>query len=79
MPVLVTKFDEDLIKMNMLLSFSHYKSMGNVLTRPRASNSDENGPIWPKSKFFRDFMPILVTCKFEKDRIKTESVFPIIS
>ena len=32
-----------------------------------ASNSKVNGPFWPKFKDFLDFIPILVTCKFDKD------------
>ena len=29
-----------------------------------------NGPIWPKFELVRDFMHILVTCKYKKDHIK---------
>ena len=39
--------------------FSHYKSMGNFL--------DAQGPIWPKFELVRDFMHVLVTCKYKKD------------
>ena len=58
MPVLVTSnFDDDSIK--------NYKSMGNFL--------DDQGqltPIWPKFELIRDFMHVLVTGKYKKDRIK---------
>ena len=30
-----------------------------------------SGPIWPKFELVRDFMHVLVTCKYEKDRIKS--------
>ena len=73
MPVLLvtSKFDKDPIKnkqTSLGTPFSHYKSMGNF--------SDAQwhltlyGLIWPKSEYVRDFMPVLITCKFEKDLIK---------
>ena len=31
-----------------------------------------NGPIWAEIKLVRDFMPVLVTSKFDKDPIKNE-------
>ena len=49
--------------------FSHYKSMGNFLTS-RAANSVVSGPIWSKFELVRDFMHVLVTCKYKKDWIK---------
>ena len=70
MPVLVTNnFDDDLIKnerANMETPFSHCKSMGNFL--------DAQGQltlIWPKFELVRDFMHELVTCKYKKDRVKS--------
>ena len=38
----------------------------------RASNSEVKSPIWPEFKHVRDFMAVLVTCKFEDDLIKSE-------
>ena len=35
-----------------------------------ANNSKVNNPIRPKFKLVRAFMPVLVTCKFDKDPIK---------
>ena len=70
MPGLVTsKSDEDLIKnehARLILEtpFSFYKSMGNFLD---ASDSEGSGPIWPKFELFQEFMPVLVTFKFEED------------
>ena len=73
MPVLVTSnFDDDSIKnesAGMETPFSHYKSIGNGWTT-RAANSVVSGPIWPKFKLGRNFMHVLVTCKYKKDRIK---------
>ena len=70
MPVLViSNFDDDSIKnewVSMETPFSHYKSPGNFLDL-RAANS---GPIWPKFELVPDFMPVLITCKYKKDRIK---------
>ena len=45
---------------------------GKTFWRSRASNSQVNLPIWPKFGFIRDFMPVLVIYKFDKDPIKTE-------
>ena len=36
----------------------------------RANNSKVNNPIWPKFELVRAFMPVLITCKFDKDPIK---------
>ena len=54
----------------MEISFSYYKSMG-IFLGLKAANSVVSGPIWPKFELVRDFMHVLVTCKYKKDRIKT--------
>ena len=75
MPVLVTSnFDDDSIKnewTSIETPFSRYKSIGNLFRRSRAANSVASGLIWPKFELVRDFMHVLVTCKYKKDRIKT--------
>ena len=75
MPVLVTSnFNDDSIKNergSMETAFSHNKSMGIFLRRSRAANSVVSGPIWPKFELVRDFMHVLVTCKYIEDRIKS--------
>ena len=53
-------------------SFPHYKSMksmGVFLRRSRGANSVVGGPIWPKFEPIHNIMHVLVTSKFEKDRI----------
>ena len=74
MPVLVTSnFEDDSIKnkrASMETAFSHYKSMGNF-RRSRAANSVVSGPTWPKFELVRDFMHVLVTCRYKKDLIKS--------
>ena len=50
----------------------------------RASNSEVNGPIRPELELVWDFMPVLVTSKFDEDPIKMKMLtwrqhFPIIS
>ena len=57
-----------------------------LLIRPQGQfNSIVSGPIWPKFEIFRDFMHVLVTSKYKKDRIKKQPrkggdiIFPIIS
>ena len=37
----------------------------------RAANSVVGGPIWPKFELIQDIMHVLITCKFEKDRINS--------
>ena len=37
----------------------------------KAANSVVSGTSWPKFELLRDFMHVLVTCKYKKDRIKT--------
>ena len=70
--LLTSKFDEDPIKKkraSLKTPFSHYKSMGNF--------SDAQGhlilqsrPNWPKFEPVPDFMPVLVTRKFENNLMK---------
>ena len=73
MPVLVTSnFDDDSIeneRTSMQTPFSHYKCMGDFFML-KAVNSIVSGPIWPKFELVRDFMHVLVTCKYKEDRIK---------
>ena len=81
MPILVTSnFDNDSLKnerASMETAFSHYKS--------RAANSIVSSPIWLKFKLIRDFMHVLITCKYKKGseqkqpRKGGDIVFPIIS
>ena len=75
MPVLDTSnFDDDSIKneqASMETPFSYNKSMGNFFWRSRAANSVVGSPIWLKFKLVRDYMHVLVTCKYKKDRIKS--------
>ena len=74
MPVLVaSNFDDDLIKnerASMETAFSHYKCMGNFLDA-QEHLTIVSGLIWPKFDLVRDFMHALVTCKYKKDRIKS--------
>ena len=46
------------------------KSLWENFRRSRAANSIVSGQIWPKFELVRDFMHVLVTCKYKKDRIK---------
>ena len=64
------KFHKDLVeKLNglclgqdQILAFQH----------SRASNSKFESKIWPNFALVQDFIPFLVTCKFDKDPIKSE-------
>ena len=72
-------------KMNELAWRHHFPiiSLWEIFQTLKAPNSVGSGPIWPK--FNLDFMPVLVTCKFEKKSDKKQKrkgvdiVFPIIS
>ena len=37
----------------------------------KAANSLVSGQIWPKFELIQDIMHVLITCKFEKDRINS--------
>ena len=75
MPVLVTSnFDDDSIKnegASMETAFSQYKSVENFLdAQGQLTLIAVSGPIWPKFELVQDFMHVLITCKYKKDRIK---------
>ena len=60
-------------KMNELAWRHHFPiiSVWAIFRRSRAANSVVSGPTWPKFELVREFMHVLVTCKYKKDRIKT--------
>ena len=60
-------------KMNKLAWRHHFpiKSLWEFFRRSRAANSIVSSPIWLKFKLVRDFIHVLVTCKYKKDRIKS--------
>ena len=89
MPILVTcKFDEETIN-NEYASVETFSPLalevyGKKFQCSRAKRSTVNSLIWPEFELVRDFMPVLVICKFDDNRIKSEGarvdiVFPIIS
>ena len=43
-----------------------------VLRHSGASNSEVNSLIWPEFELISDVMPVLVTCKFDEDLIKSK-------
>ena len=60
-------------KMNKLAWREHFPiiSLWETFSRSRATNSVVSGPIWPQFELVRDFMHVLVTCKYKKDWIKS--------
>ena len=48
----------------METAFSHYK-IWEIFRRSWAANSVVSGPIWPKFDLVRDFMHVLVNCKYK--------------
>ena len=75
MYVLITcKYEKDPIKNsreNVMTSFLPLYVYGNFFRRSRAANSLVGGQIWPKFELIQDIMHVLITCKFEKDRINS--------
>ena len=64
------KYDDDMIKMRALLytqHFLHCKFMGKIFVA-----QGQVSPNWPEIEFLRDFMTVIVTCKFDKDPIENE-------
>ena len=59
--------------MNELAWRHHFPilSLWEIFRRSRAANFLVSSPIWPKFELVRDFMHVLVTCKYKKDRIKS--------
>ena len=45
----------------------------------RAANSVVGGPIWPKFELIHNIMHVLVTSKFEKDRININGDYVMTS
>ena len=74
MYVLITcKYEKDPIKnsrKNMMTVFPII-NLWDFFRRSRAANSVVGGPIWPKFELIQDIMHVLITCKFEKDRINS--------
>ena len=63
-------------KMNELALRHHFPiiSIWVFFRRSRAANSVVSGQIWLKFELVRDFMHVLVTCKYKKDQINREKV-----
>ena len=71
MPVLVTcKFDEDGTHSNLRKDGDTIFPIRSQWEHSRANNSAVKSPTWSKFELIRDFMPVLITCKFDKDPIK---------
>ena len=69
-PVLVTsKFNEDPIKIEGTINWTR-SNMG--FRHSRASNSEMNSLILMEFELVRDFVAVLVTCKFDEAPIKSK-------
>ena len=53
--------------------------MGVFVRRSKASNSVVGGPIWPKFELIHNIKHVLVTSKFEKDRININGEYVMTS
>ena len=54
-------------------------SRGVFLRHSRAANSVVGGPIWPEFELIHNIMHVLVTSKFEKDRININGDYVMTS
>ena len=78
------KYEKDPIKNSrekVETSFFPLQAYGDFFRRSRAANSSVGGPIRLKLQLIRALMHVLVTCKYEKDRMKNtrekvETPFP---
>ena len=76
MPLLViSKFDEDPVKNEGICPIISLWEVFFVFflvffRRSRASNSKPNSPISIRFELRRDFMPVLIICKFDVDPIQ---------
>ena len=84
MAVLITrKYDKDSIKNEIALVRTTFSE---VYGSSRAGNSHANSQKWAKTEFVRDFMPVLIICKFDKknkndkkwSRYYPDNIFPTI-
>ena len=67
------KYEKDPIKISrerVEISFFPLKAYGDFFRRSRAVNSAVGGPITPKFELVQALMHVIVTCKYEKERIK---------
>ena len=83
MYVLITcKYEKDPIKNsreNVMTLFFPLKIYGNFFRRSRTANSVVGGPIWQKFELIHNIMHVLVTSKFEKDRININGYYVMTS
>ena len=73
----IRKFDKDPIQNEDVIletTFSPLYVYRENFFHSRGSNSKETSPIWSEIKLVRDFMPVLLSCKFDENRIKMEGV-----
>ena len=54
----------------MAKPFFPLKVYGDFFRRSRAANSAVGGRFWPNFELLRALMHVIITCKYEKDRIK---------
>ena len=71
--IITCKYEKDQIKNSrekVETLFSHYKPMGIFFRRSRAANSAVGGPIRLKFKLVPALMHVIITCNYEKERMK---------
>ena len=71
--VITCKYEMDPIKNNqenVATPFFPLKVYRDFFRRSRAANSAVGGPIRPKFELVRALMHVILTCKYEKERMK---------
>ena len=71
--IITCKYEKDQIKNSrekVDTLFSHYKPMGIFFIRSSAANSAVGGSIKLKFKLVPALMHVIVTCNYEKERMK---------
>ena len=71
--IITCKYEKDPIKNSrekVETSFFPIISLWGFFRRSRAANSAVGGPIRPKFELVRVLMHVIVTCKYEKERMK---------
>ena len=58
----------------MFTRFLQLLVYGDFSRRSRAANSAVLSPIWPNFELVRDFINVLVTCKYEEHPIKMKAL-----
>ena len=78
--IFTCKYEMDPIKNShekVATQFYPLQVYGDFFRRSRAANSAVGGWIWPNFELLRALMHVIITCKYEKDRINQRTNGPV--